>query len=479
MKLPNKVVGRVVQDFNEAELGDPRRTRRLARVVAKLARAPQATLPDAMGGEAELEAAYRLINNPAVTFTVLGGTHAEATRRRAEQAGQVLVIHDTTECEFSHGDPEQVGYLPTGKPGFLFHGSLVVDQNYWRRPLGMIQGEVVVRAQRSGRGSRKRKVSARESAKWQDREFMRWWRGVESTIARLKNCESVLHLIDREGDSYELLGRMVQNKARFVVRVRCDRRAREPDSVQEQWSSLKELVQCAQGVLEREVPLATRKSRRAPVANRSHPPRKARIAKLHFAATTVEVGRPSYVDKSLPPTLRLNVVHVLEPNPPPEQEPVEWLLYTTEPIDTPEEIAAVVDWYRSRWLIEEFWKALKTGCSYEQRQFESRDALLTLLALCLPIACELLALRSRARSEPPAPATEVLTPLQIKILVTLSPRNPSACSSVREALLAVAALGGHQRNNGEPGWLVLYKGMRKLLDYEVGWRALASRRGDL
>ena len=27
--------------------------------------------------------------------------------------------------------------------------------------------------------------------------------------------------------------------------------------------------------------------------------------------------------------------------------------------------------YRTRWTIEEFFKALKTGCLYEQREFES------------------------------------------------------------------------------------------------------------
>jgi hypothetical protein len=41
---------------------------------------------------------------------------------------------------------------------------------------------------------------------------------------------------------------------------------------------------------------------------------------------------------------------------------------TTEPIDTPEQILAVVDGYRHRWKIEELFKALKTGCAYEKRQ---------------------------------------------------------------------------------------------------------------
>jgi hypothetical protein len=161
---------------------------------------------------------------------------------------------------------------------------------------------------------------------------------------------------------------------------------------------------------------------------KTHPPRAARIAELEFSATTVVLSRPGYQSKDLPSTLTLNVVRVFEPSPPSGAEPVEWLLYTTEPIDTPEDVANVVDIYRARWLIEECNKALKTGCRYEQHQFESRDALLTLLALTLPIACELLWLRASAREQPERPASEVLTPVQLSILAELGSRRlPGRC----------------------------------------------------
>jgi hypothetical protein len=77
-------------------------------------------------------------------------------------------------------------------------------------------------------------------------------------------------------------------------------------------------------------------------------------------------------------------------------------LYTTEPVQTAEQIADIVDSYRARWTIEELNAALKTGCAYESRQFESRHALLNILALKLPVACEPLALRSRTRDRPDA-----------------------------------------------------------------------------
>lgn len=101
-------------------------------------------------------------------------------------------------------------------------------------------------------------------------------------------------------------------------------------------------------------------------------------------------------------------------------EPVEWTLMTTEPIETEEQILAVVDSYRHRWKIEELFKALQTGCAYEKRQLGSYQTLVELDVL-------------RHVAEKPRP------------------KHPT----LREAMLAIARLGGHLKRNGEPGWMVL------------------------
>jgi hypothetical protein len=198
------------------------------------------------------------------------------------------------------------------------------------------------------------------------------------------------------------------------------------------------------------------------------------MARLSFAATHIRIPRPQYLGSPIPEELALNLVHVIEREPPGEATPVEWLLYTTEPIDKPSQVEEVVDNYRSRWAIEELNSALKTGCAYEERHFESRHALLNMLALSLPIACELMWLRSRARSEPEAPASDVVTATQVDVLRTMGsyklPEHPTA----QDALLAVAAMGGHLKRNGPPGWEVLYRGMVKLKNYEEAW--LAAKR---
>jgi hypothetical protein len=162
---------------------------------------------------------------------------------------------------------------------------------------------------------------------------------------------------------------------------------------------------------------------------------------------------------------------VYEPKPPQGQEPIEWVLYTTEPVSSASDVGDVVDIYRARWLIEECNKAIKTGCRYQERQFESRDALLVLLAMTLPIACELLRLRTSCRADPDQRAATILNPVQLQVLAALGSRPLPNNPTVRDALWAIAGLGGHMKCNGEPGWQVLYRGMEKLLAYEKGWRA--------
>jgi hypothetical protein len=128
-------------------------------------------------------------------------------------------------------------------------------------------------------------------------------------------------------------------------------------------------------------------------------------------------------------------------------------------------------WVHCGWSTEEFFKALKTGCALETRQLETRHALLNVLALSMLIAWQLLLLRHLFRASPDAPATAALTPTQLRVLsvcgsIPLGPRP-----TVREALYAVARMGGHVRTNGDPGWLVLGRGMAKLRTLSIGWAA--------
>ena len=176
------------------------------------------------------------------------------------------------------------------------------------------------------------------------------------------------------------------------------------------------------------------------------------------------------------PELTLHVVRVWEPKPPAGAPAVSWMLYTSEPIATKEQLLAVVDYYRSRWVVEEFFKALKTGCAFEKRQLESYSALSIALAVFLPIAWRLLIARSLCRLDPDAPATTVaskvqLTLLRHKLKLRALPATGATLRSRASLRDAIAKLGGHLKRNGPPGWLTLGSGFESLLLMEAGWRA--------
>jgi hypothetical protein len=469
--IPGTELDRLVANFDNLSLGDPRREARVRKVVMTLAKAPAEPLPAAMETSADLEALYRLVNNQHISFADLIDSPRVATATRAAAAGRVLVLHDTTDLSFPHLDPKEVGFLATGKAGFKLHLGLVLDAALWRRPLGVVHAETLHRSERSKRGGRKKRLSSATTATWTDREYLRWWRGVSASSAALCDCEHVIHIADRESDSYELMARTMSTGHGFIFRVRINRPGRRGGSNAETWSTVRDVAADTRGVIARTVMLSPRPAKSAPGMEAAGGWRPERLATLTFAAARVELRRSRNAPTDLPAVLELNLVHIVETDPPTGEEPVEWYLYTTEPIDTVAQIESVVDNYRARWTIEEFNAALKTGTAYEARQFESRHALLSMLALSLPIAVELLWLRSRARSAPEAPATEVLTGTQIEILRELGRRKLSPAPTANEALYAVASLGGHLKNNGQPGWKVLRRGMTLLHSYERAWTA--------
>jgi hypothetical protein len=132
-----------------------------------------------------------------------------------------------------------------------------------------------------------------------------------------------------------------------------------------------------------------------------------------------------------------------------------------------------VDHYRARWRIEEFFKALKTGCSYEKRQLTTYESLRRALALLAPIAWHLLAIRAIAHDDGSAPATDVVDDVQLDVLRALSPTSkiPLSRPTVSDVMRAIADIGGHVRQNGDPGWLVLGRGYEDFVKAERIWRA--------
>ena len=85
------------------ELGDLRRKKRLIQLMETLSAQPTASIPLATQGWAETKAAYRLLENPALDWREILGSHIACTEERicAQASPIVLCIQDTTELDFS------------------------------------------------------------------------------------------------------------------------------------------------------------------------------------------------------------------------------------------------------------------------------------------------------------------------------------------------------------------------------------------
>lgn len=469
MELRDDKKPRISEEYAGAELGDRRRVKRLIQLAQALDQEPSASLPDATQTDAGLEGAYRLLSNSAVSAEGILAGHFQQTVERAAAQSWVLAVHDTTIFEFS-GDGTRTGLGPLRSKGqgFLAHFTLLVAPGTMRRPLGVISLETVVRKARKGK---KKRIHAGRHSGPTERD--RWHNGVRTTEERLNGCTRVIHVMDREGDCYRLWAQMVIDGARFVIRSNHDRSLTQEGGKQQ----LSDAVATASVVVERTVTLSPRKEEKIIFNRKRHPMRSGRLAKLALSAMEVTFLRPRQEATSLPEALAVNVVHVKEVETNGTSEPVEWTLLTTESIATATDIERIVDAYRSRWVIEEYFKSIKTGCAFEKRQLESLHSLLNALAVLVPIAWRLLLLRTTAREQPDAPATEVLTTAQVEILIATSNKPLPRNLTVHQALLAVAGLGGHIKNNGAPGWQVLGRGYEKLLLLEQGW-LIASKRSD-
>jgi hypothetical protein len=363
--------------------------------------------------------------------------------------------------------------LGPGRHGFWLHTALAVSADGLRAPLGVVSLIPFVRKMRPP-GTRR---NWRERRSDPDKESRVWGDSVAAARRQLGADVTPIHVMDRGADSYELLAGLVTEGDRFVVRLAQDRSVVADDGL----AATLTAVTPPTALCTREVTIARRQPGNRPQrSQRPHPAREERVATLHIAARAVALQRPHGIAATRPRSVTVQVVYVWEAAPPAGEDPIQWRLVTTEPIDTVAEVQRIVDWYRARWMVEEFFKALKTGCAYEKRQLESLHTLLVALALLAPIAWHLLLLRHVAHAVPTAAATAVLSPRQVALLRAIPRgRGLGHAPTAADVLLAIARLGGHLRQNGPPGWLVLGRGFQQLLVMEAGWAAAEhARRSD-
>jgi hypothetical protein len=434
------------ENFRGCELGDKRRTERLVTVASQVASNPSGSFPEQMPIWGDLKAAYNLFDREEVTFAAIASPHWENTRRR--DAGRYLVLCDTTELDFGiHRDIDGLG--PTGNGGgygFFLHNGLMVDATseeivgvagqtiYYRRPAPKKENTA------------RRKKRDRESKVWGD---------VVDAVGRPPEEVEFVHVCDRGADNFDVFCHMIEQQTDWVVRVSQQHRLiLTPD---DERMPLSEYLTTLPLAGTYELHLRARKGQRA------------RTAKLEVRFGELRMPVPKhkspYVKKLAPEPIQMWVVHVREVDPPKDAEPIEWVLYTSLLVNTFDDAWTIITYYEARWLVEEYHKALKTGCRITARQLKSPGRLEAMVGLMSVVAVRLLQLKSVARTDPDRPAQRVVPRLWLAMLKAARKNLHRVHDmTVGEFYREVAKLGGFlgRKSDGEPGWITIWRGWEKL-----------------
>jgi hypothetical protein len=433
------------EQFGQCDLGDVRRTNRLVKYAAQAAADPSSSTPKQTESWKDCKAAYGLMGNDDVNFVAITAPHYAATRARTE--GTWLVISDTTETHFPGAQVEGLG--PTGDGGgrgFLLHSALMVRAD--GQEIAGLAGQVI-----RYRRKVKKETSGAKRLRREDRESVIWGQ-VVNQVGQAPPGVRYIHVFDRGGDQFELYCRISRTGAGWVGRAaQLKRKIRAPQGTQMKLSAYLEQLPVA-GTYTVELP-----------ANNKQP---ARHATMEVRFGPVIMPRPkhasAWVKESGIEEISMWVVEAREINPPKGVQAARWVLLTSEPVKSFNAAWTILGYYEKRWLVEEYHKALKTGCRLESRQYETAKRLEAITAVLSILAVRLLQLKMIARDDPQRPADQVVPHKWITMLQCLRKRVASASWTVREFYREMAKLGGFlgRKSDGEPGWITLWRGFEKL-----------------
>ena len=356
------------------------------------------------------------------------------------------MVQDTTDIDLSHRHKiSGVGQIGNERGRGFFVQTVLAVRPQKREVLGCMAQEPFVRIP-APEGEQRH-----ERRKRDQRETDVWMRQVSAIGTPEPGCMWV-HVGDRGADMFPFFHACQATQTHFLVRAAQNRRIEESE----------EEIRYS---LDRARSWPSQASRPFEVPARQA--RQPRSTQLQLACGQMTLLPPRHDPRESRDPLTVWVIRVWEEQTPEGEEPLEWILVTSVPTTALEQAWERVEWYRHRWLVEDYHQCLKSGCRMEERQLQSVDGLIRLLGLLSPLAVRLVQIREYARSEPERPAHEVIEPLLLTVVAQRSGQAPMTIGSFwRE----VARLGGYlaRSQDGPPGWRTIWKGWLSLQTFLEG-----------
>jgi hypothetical protein len=298
-----------------------------------------------------------------------------------------------------------------------------------------------------------------------DKESGCWLTGIERAGDVLKQAARITVVADRESDIYEDFARR-PGTVHLLVRAGFNRRLDNGDKLFNHAALLAE---------------ASRFNVNIPAAP-GRAGRQATLA-LRFGPVTLmrpQHGLPTTDLKRLPPSVGLYLVDIREVGAPPDSEPIHWRLLTSHCVNDIGMARKMVDFYRKRWIIEEYFRTLKTaGFRIEDAEISDPKIMVRFAALAA-IAAVTVTQLLRARDNPSGqslqdafdPDDEPLIEAVCKDYEGKTPTkrqtNPHPRSTLAYATWVIGRLGGWTGYYGKPGPLNLNRGLQKYYAIKYG-----------
>jgi hypothetical protein len=297
-----------------------------------------------------------------------------------------------------------------------------------------------------------------------DKESRRWLDTAARASEVLAAATSITVVSDRESDIYEHFACRPAN-THLIVRACQNRKIK---------ATPEDTGVLLFGFVDN-LPEAGRFSAKIPAA----PGRKARETELAVRFSPVELCKPLHgAARGLPKTIALTLVDIREVSTPEDGEPIHWRLLTTHPVTSLGEARRIVDLYRMRWTIEEFFRTLKTaGFDIEEADIGEPQVMTKFVATATVAAVTVMQLvraRDGTTDRPLADAFEaddqpILEAVSARLEgKTVRQKNPHPKGSLAFAAWVIARLGGWTGYYGKPGPQVMRRGLDDFAGIKFG-----------
>ena len=460
----------VEKEIEDVNLEDERLNRRLGIVLSALGNRPTSSIPEACGGYAEMKAAYRFFSNEKATFTFLLEPHVESTKSRISNYSVVLLVQDTTEIDLTKPNQQMkgVGFLDHSRRGILLHNQQAFTPD--GTPLGSVGAEIL---RKEKKRSIKKERGNYKNKPIEKKESYRWLSGLQTAkeISEELPNTHFISVTDSESDIYEFFSELSGDKGDVDIILRsCQNRRLISNENTE--SLLYEEISNSPIQFNTEIAIRARKQTKISCEDRRRrKPRTSRKSLFAVRVATVTLKPPYRSDRKLTPVI-VNAVSVCELKPPKGEEPIEWILLTTLPVNKKKNVELIIKYYSVRWMIEILFKTLKSGCCVEERQFEHIDHFESCLALYLIIAWRALYVCRIARSSPGMSCEKIFDPSEWKAVYMVINKKPppKKIPNIMQTLEMVAQLGGYIKRNGNPpGPKSTWVGLQRAHDFALAW----------